>query len=100
MISGHGKKQVFDTFTENIGGGGICVVLDKELDLFGTARLKLYLMENEPPISCNGTIVWVVKRRIGSKPTVHENDIGIEFVDMKDEDMERIRELVEQILNA
>jgi len=100
LISDHGKELVFDTFTENIGGGGICVALDKELDLFGTAKLELYLIENGPPISCNGTVVWVIKRRVGSKPIAHENDIGIEFVDMQDEDRAKVAELVKQILNA
>lgn len=99
-ISGHHKEKVFDTFTENIGGGGICVVLGKEIDLFKTAELEIFLTEKDPPVCCKGTIVWVIRRRVGKQPDAHEYDTGIEFTDISDMDKVRITDLVDNLLTT
>ena len=41
-----GGKKGFNTHTENIGVGGICVILDKELRRFSKVGLILYLKNN------------------------------------------------------
>jgi len=95
-----GKEDIFDTYTENIGAGGICVVLSKEFDLFKTAELDLQLSEPGDPIHCKGTIVWVIRRRNVNTPDVYEYDIGIEFTDIDEGDRKKIAALVEDILSA
>lgn len=99
-VSGYGKEKVFDTFTENIGAGGICVVLDREVDLFKNAKLELYLTDKDSPISCKGTIVWVIRRRLGSQGKAIEYDVGIEFIDISDMDRKRISGLVDSLLGG
>ena len=99
-IAEQGKEEVFNTFTENIGGGGICVVLGKEVDLFKTAKLELYLAEGEGPIRCGGAIVWVIRRQTGPGSGGYEYDTGIEFTDLGEEGRRRIAALVEEILSA
>lgn len=94
------KEQVFDTFTENIGAGGICVVLGKEYDLFRTARMEIYLSEKESPVKCEGAIVWVIRRGKAGKTGICDYDVGIEFTDINNEDREKIKKLVENLMGS
>jgi len=94
-IAEKGKEEVFDTFTENIGAGGICVTLVKEFDLFKSAKLELSMSEGKV-ITCDGTIVWVIRRK-GPDKEGNEYDIGIEFIDISDEDRQAIVRLVDEL---
>ncbi|MBL7156807.1 MAG: PilZ domain-containing protein [Candidatus Omnitrophica bacterium] len=97
-----GKKEsgkAISTHTENIGAGGICVILDEDLGLFQGVDLEVDL-ENGVPINikCSGTVVWVVKKRdIKGKAALHY-DTGIEFVDLNEESKNRITKIVEKHL--
>jgi Tfp pilus assembly protein PilZ len=99
-VSRDWHEEVIETFTENIGAGGICVVLEKNYGLFETVGLDIFLDDTAPPITCHGTIVWVVKRhpKTGSEPEKY--DTGIEFQDIKESDRERITMLVQDILDS
>jgi len=96
----HGREEVFETFTENMGAGGICVMLTKEFDLFKTAELEIYLDDVSKPIVCKGTIVWVIRRRSGESKKASEYDVGIEFTDIDDKDRAKIISLVDDVLTA
>jgi len=91
-------KDKFNTHTENIGLGGVCVILDKELDKFSEAEILLYLEDGQPALECSGRIVWVVKREPldPGKPT--EFDTGIEFIVLKDSDKLRVERIIQQCL--
>lgn len=93
-----GAESVFETFTENVGTGGICVVLDKEITLFKNAKIDLWLSEYGPPISCKGTVVWSIKRGLDKKPDRYKYDIGIEFTEISKEDGKKISDMVENLL--
>ena len=99
-LSGESGDSVLETQTENIGAGGICVVLEKGLQLFAPVHLDLFLDEKNPPISCGGTVVWVVKRHPMSQAGVFKYDTGIEFTGISPEDKKRVSDLVEYILQA
>lgn len=99
-VSGNGKQKKIKTFTENIGAGGICVILEKDFGLFNDVSLEVYLGENESPIFCKGTIVWVVKRHPVSCSETAKYDTGIEFKDIVAKDKKRIFQLVQNILEA
>ena len=86
------------TQTENIGAGGICVIIKDDLGLFQGVDLELYLDEARPPIKCGGTVVWVVKKSDPMHKGAHSYDTGIEFIDIRPEDREKISEIVEEIL--
>ena len=94
------QEEVIDTFTENIGEGGICVALDKGFELFDTVSLEVYLSEGDKPILCSGTIVWVVKRHPASKAEQIKYDTGIEFIDIPDDDRGRVSRLVDEIMQS
>lgn len=98
-ITDRGREELFEAFTENIGAGGLCVVLGKEFDLFKTADIELHIFDNESPLKCKGTIVWVIRRSL-SESGAYEYDIGIEFTEISESDKKRISVLVEDILSA
>ena len=89
--------RTISTQTENIGAGGICVLIKEDLGLFQGVDVELTLDEARPPIKCGGTIVWVVKKS-SPKKGASIYDTGIEFIDIRPEERERISEIVEEIL--
>ena len=92
IIMGSGPKEIFSTHTENIGTGGICVILSKELPKFFPVRIVLYLKDASGPLECNGRIVWSIKTTI-------DFDTGIEFMDVSSSAQARIKKIVEECLD-
>jgi hypothetical protein len=89
--------KTISTQTENIGAGGICVLIKEDLGLFQGVDVELTLDESRPPVKCGGTVVWVVKKSSPKKgPAIY--DTVIEFIDLRQEDREKISEIVEEIL--
>jgi len=89
--------KTISTQTENIGAGGICVLLKEDLGLFQGVDVELFLDEGKTAVKSGGTVVWVVKKSSAKKSgTIY--DTGIEFIDMRPEDREKISEIVEEIL--
>jgi len=84
-----GSSTVIKTRTENVGGGGVCVILKQELEKFSNVRLQLTLTEGSTPLESGGRIVWVVP---SSDPATHKvsYDTGIEFLGLMPEDQETI----------
>lgn len=93
-----GSRRAFSTHTENIGAGGICVILEKDLGLFSPVELEIGLRDNLPQLECGGSIVWVVQRAEYEKRKPNHYDTGIEFVNLKEEDRMRIDTIVDRIL--
>lgn len=84
-------KETFSTHTENIGTGGICVVLPRELPKFCLVRVLLYLKDGGGLLECDGRIIWAVKRE-------DYFDTGLEFLDIRETDRLRIEKVVQQCL--
>ncbi|NQV04064.1 MAG: PilZ domain-containing protein [Candidatus Omnitrophica bacterium] len=81
--------------TENIGIGGICIILPRDLGIFAPVEIQLDILDGQPVIACDGTIVWLVK----SKKERNANyDTGIEFTNIKSEDEARVAFIVDRIL--
>ncbi len=58
--------------TENIGIGGVCVLIDQGLDIFAPVDVELNLEDGQPPIACRGMVAWVVRRRELNRPGVRD----------------------------
>ena len=87
------------TSTENVGAGGVCIILERELERFDTCRVRLEISEKMPPIECQGRIVWVVPtRELKSRKT--RFDTGIEFVGLESEASERLKKLIQSQVPA
>lgn len=90
------SSKTIATNTENIGAGGICVILDEDLGLFQGVNLEIDLESGLPSnIKCSGTIVWVVKKREIKDKGITKYDTGIEFVDIDEKSAQRVAEIVE-----
>jgi len=92
VIKGGSSKQ-FSTHTENIGKGGVCVVLEKGLEKFSPVALTIYLQDGHPPLECDGRVVWAVRRK-------EVFDTGIEFLNIQGNDVERIERIVRECLRV
>ena len=92
------SKNAILTHTENIGIGGVCVVLKKDVKMFSTVMLELDLLDLGNHICCNGKVVWNVQRQgsVREKPLFY--DIGIEFVDIEEENQKRLESIVERLV--
>lgn len=94
------NARSISTRTENIGAGGICVIIKDDLGLFQGVDIELFLDDGKGPIKCGGTVVWVVKKTDVKQKAAHLFDTGLEFVDMRPEDRERTTDIVEKILRS
>ncbi len=81
--------------TENIGLGGICVLLDRGVDVFSPVRIKIALEDGKPPLVLEGTIVWVVRRRDFKKDSCF--DTGIEFANISPEQKARLEAVIDKV---
>ena len=87
--------KIISTYTENIGAGGICVIVGEDLGLFQGVTLELDLQNGvNTNIKCNGTVVWVVKKRNLENKKIALYDTGIEFVDLPAKEKGRLTKIV------
>lgn len=84
------------TGTKNISIGGVCIVALDKLNVGDAISLKIYLPDEMPPIYTKGLVAWVEEFSVGSISTSKAFDAGIEFVDLKDDDKDRINKFVIQ----
>ena len=94
------QTKQFSTHTENIGIGGVCVILEQELARFEEVELILFLKGKSSPIHCAARIVWTVKREApADSPKVKAQfDTGVEFVKLSEEERLKIEKVVEECL--
>ncbi|MBU1006853.1 MAG: PilZ domain-containing protein [Candidatus Omnitrophica bacterium] len=90
------QAESISTHTENIGVGGICVILSNDLGIFAPVEINLDLLDGQPAINCDGAIVWIVKRKQDSSSSAY--DTGIEFTTIARDDADRINDVVEKTL--
>ena len=91
------RLLVFNTHTENVGEGGIRVILEERLNLSTMVDIELFLLDKELPIRCKGQVMWTAE----IKPEKIKHRIfytGIKFTELSDHNKEEIRKLVEDVL--
>jgi c-di-GMP-binding flagellar brake protein YcgR len=93
-----GSKEIISAYTENIGCGGICVILEKDIGLFSPVNVELDLENGLGWINSDATVVWVVKRDEKGEEKSGVFDTGIEFNNLKEEDRQRIEKMINNIL--
>ncbi len=75
--------------TQNLGLGGVCVILDCELAKLSQVHLRLTLEDTTQGVDCDGRVVWMVRSKEPSSGKV-SFDIGIEFLNLKPKDQDLI----------
>ena len=92
-----GLQDVLLTHTDNIGIGGVGIVLKFSLTMFTPVDLEIDLLDTNEHIKCAGKVVWSIQRAGHEKKKPNFYDVGIEFIDMKSEDFERIEEIIQRL---
>ena len=91
--------QVLKTHTENLGAGGVCVILDRSLERFSTVSIRLELDPNLPWIQCLGKVLWCVpSREVGGRK--ESFDTGVEFIGLQPAEQDLLRSYVEARVEA
>lgn len=92
------KNSTILTHTDNIGVGGVCVILKQDLKMFSPVELELDLLDLGDHIRCNGKVVWNIRHQNedGKKPNFY--DIGIEFTDITTHDRTRLEQIISRLV--
>ena len=93
----HSAPEVILTHTENIGTGGICVIVKKNFQLFSTVELEIDLMDTGNHIKCQGKVVWSIRRKMTEKSKPLFYDLGIEFLAMPAAEHKRVEEIARRL---
>ena len=80
------------SFTEDISAVGIRILASENIDIDTILLLKIYLPHYSEPVKVKGRVVWTRQSRFLRRDTkkVEHYDIGIEFMEIKDEDQSKI----------
>ena len=89
-ISIHDRIEgAIKTKTQNLGLGGVCVILNRELEKLTRVHLHFMLDEPNQTVDCDGRVVWMVRSKEPASGKV-TYDVGIEFMDLKPQGRELI----------
>ncbi|MFA7677200.1 MAG: PilZ domain-containing protein [Candidatus Omnitrophota bacterium] len=91
-------EATFTVNTENIGAGGIRVILSRELRISLLTDLEVFLKDKA--IKCKGRIVWVIKKDSQTPDNSPDYDTGIEFYRISEEDRKFIKRVVESLASG
>lgn len=90
------QERIFSSYTENIGAGGVRVLLEERLDISDFVGLEIYLAEE--PIVCKGRVVWVVQKGNTMLKANTRFDTGIEFFEISGGDQAAITNIVNALI--
>ena len=91
------EKDVILTHTENVGIGGVCVILKKNVKIFTPVELELDLLDLGQHIKCKGRVVWNIQRKGDERKKPLFYDLGIEFENLDKKEHERLQEIVSRL---
>lgn len=89
-------EHTISTHTENIGAGGVRVIIDEKLDIFSTVGFELHLQSKI--ITGKGRIVWVVDKPLENMKKAVLYDTGMEFRELADVDRKFISDFVDKVV--
>jgi c-di-GMP-binding flagellar brake protein YcgR len=85
-----GKQKTFAASTEDVGLGGVSVMLPEPLERFDRCKISIELKDGEPPVQCTGRSVWVIPSQ-DRKSSKKNFDTGFEFLDMDEFSRKRLQ---------
>lgn len=92
------KDNVILTHTDNVGVGGVCVVLKQNVKMFSEVELELDLLDLGEHVCCKGKVVWNIQRQREAEEKPLFFDTGIEFIDIAKDDQKRLERIVERLV--
>ena len=91
------SEHIIISHTENIGAGGVRVIIEESLDISSFVGLEVFLSGAQ--IICKGRIVWVVERSGSQKKEANIWDTGIEFHEIAERDRKVIKSFVDTVIS-
>jgi c-di-GMP-binding flagellar brake protein YcgR len=95
------RLSEFSAHTENIGAGGMMIIMDAEKapSVSTAVDLELFLWNMDQPIKCKGEIAWVNEISPQEiKPRIF--NVGIRFTEISDTDRDAIGRFVDGIIST
>ena len=89
------RVLVFNSHTEDVGEGGVRVVLEDKLHISTQVEVSLFLAGKEDSINCKGEVIWVREiLPVDVGPRFFHT--GIKFLDITAADREILKRLLEE----
>ncbi|MCP4652479.1 MAG: PilZ domain-containing protein [Candidatus Omnitrophica bacterium] len=92
------KGRSISTYTEDISGGGVKVVVREQLEVLEEVDLKIYVKGDF--VRCKGKVVWVKEKPSPVLDGVVFYNAGIEFGELTEDDKKIIDVCVEELKKA
>lgn len=90
--------RLMTSYTQNIGEGGVRVILEEKLEVYEPVSLELFF-SRENSVKCKGRIVWVVEKFNPIENTAVTFDTGVEFTNIGEGELRYIQKIVRAILS-
>ncbi|MCK5504113.1 MAG: diguanylate cyclase, partial [Thermodesulfovibrionia bacterium] len=86
---------------KNISNGGICLKTSQRLDTGSIYKVKMFPTDNEV-LATSGIIVWssLTVKETDEKSILHQYELGLRFIEMKDSLKSSLEKLITQVLPA
>lgn len=94
---GDEKTNTVLTHTDNVGVGGVGISLKQPVKTFSVVDIELDLLDLGNHICCKGKVVWNVEKKPTEEGESKIYDVGVEYIDIKDEDQSRLKEVIERL---
>ena len=91
------KNDIVLAHTDNVGVGGVCVALKQSVKIFSVLEIELDLLDLGDHIRCKGKVAWNIEKESCDKKNPKIFDVGIEFIDIADEDQSRLQEVIDRL---
>jgi len=92
------SEHILISHTENIGAGGVRVIIEESLDISSLVGLEVFL--GGARIICKGRIVWVVEKSGSKKSEANIWDTGIEFYEIAERDKKVVGSFVNTAISG
>ncbi|MDD5573720.1 MAG: PilZ domain-containing protein [Candidatus Omnitrophica bacterium] len=84
------SSQKYQAFAENISATGICIFVNELIEAGSLLLITIYLLDGSTPIETKGRVAWTRPSVFVTSKDKKHFDLGIEFVDISEEDRERL----------
>ena len=83
-----------DSLLKDMGGGGVRLLSRDFLPIDSKLKLEFFLTPASEALMAIGKVVWVQKL-----PYSYQHEVGIQFLDISEENLKKIRKFVEYNIN-
>lgn len=91
-------KDVILCHTENLSTHGISIILKQNINIGSEVDIELDLLDLGNHIKCKGKVCWSRQRKHDAKKKPLFYDMGIEFLNMEPEFLERLDVIVKRLV--